>query len=160
MQKELVCCLQGHGHMTDILKMWLFLLCHLNLLLPNFVWWYIITSLVINLLCKSQQRLKTSLNIMYDLNFLLKSFLQKNCYATIKVKVTVRSHMAQIYHFYYILRAADLFETKNSLMIHHHKLAKRFDSCVQSQGHSDGWILHWMFVSSVFSVPLIPSQQN
>ena len=77
-------------------------------------------------------------------NFLLKSFLQKNCYATIKVKVTVRSHMAQIYHFYYILRAADPFDTKHSLMIHHHKLAKRFDSCVQSQGHSDGWILHWI----------------
>ena len=59
------------------------------------------------------------------------------------------------YHLCYILRAADPFAIKCGLVIQAGESYERLDCCVQGQGHSDGSNLHRMFVSPIFSVPLI-----
>ena len=60
---------------------------------------------------------------------------------------------------YYTLRAADPFTTKFDGTHKPECPVKRLDCCV-TEGHNDESKLHWLFVSSVFSVPLIFLQPN
>ena len=114
------------------------------------------------------------------------SVMWKEWYANFKVKVTLMAHNIKMWLFLpYLLNCwsfcnqispdvtssswlgskhqSPKIATKLSIMVHHHEsecLVRRLVCCVHCQGHSEGSKLYWMFVSPLFSVPLIPLQLN
>ena len=85
-----------------------------NILSPNLVWWCSITS---------------------------QSVLQKNWFTVFNVKVTVRAFMIKIWLFLLYLLNCCYFATRLGLLVQHHKLecpVRKWDYCIQGQGHSKG----------------------
>ena len=83
------------------------------------------------------------------------------CYC--KVKLTVRTHIIEIWLFLLYSWSADLSVTKPSLIVHDHKpeyFVKRLDCCVQGQGYSESSELYWMFIEMMSSKPLNVLQPN
>ena len=138
-------------HLTNIIRVWLFLLCLLNLSSVCSQIWFDGTSSWAGVFCeknwllclrsRSQQRLEISVNVCSDDIFWTGKLIKKNfltklsmvgheseCHAGKSGLLSPRSGsqwglvLSQYNCFYYIFWNADPYATELDLMIHHHML--------------------------------------
>ena len=102
-------------------------------------------------------------NLVLRCIILSQNVLQKDWFASFKVKVTARAHMIKSDNSYCIFWTADPFAVKLRLIVHYHKpecFIEKLDYCVQCQGHSEGLYNQSMTISVVSTKQLVSLQPN